>query len=232
MRRERRPWVRFYKNAPRDHSNPFRRRTRVVENREMSILSPDLRYALRMLRKNPGFTITALAALTLGIGATTAIFSVVNTVLLKPLTYPDPDRIVFFFVNTPKGPSYGASATKFNMWREQTQVFQDVSAYEYRGPGLNLTGGPYPEQVHGIHVSANYFRLFGAPVTLGRTFTADEDRPNGGEGVILSYGLWQRRFGGAPRMPGKTISLSGVPYIVVGILGPGFNTELDSPPDI
>src|SRR2546427_5770014 len=93
----------------------------------------DVRYAMRALYKTPAFSATALAALALGIGANSAIFSVINAVLLKPLTYPDPDRIVFFLVTTPGGPSYGGSATKFNVWRRQTQVFQDVSAYEYKG---------------------------------------------------------------------------------------------------
>ena len=198
----------------------------------MTILPPDLRYALRMLRKNPGFTATALAALTLGIGATTAIFSVVNTVLLKPLTFPDPDRIVTFFIATPGGPAYGGSATRFNVWRQQTQAFQDVSAYEYAGANLNLTGETFPEQIRSIRVSADYFRLLGAPVIQGRTFTAEEDRPNGGHAVVLSYGLWQRHFSGDPHMIGKIISLSGAPYVVVGIVGPGFNTELDTPPEV
>jgi putative ABC transport system permease protein len=191
----------------------------------MSILSPDFRYALRMLRRNPGFTATALAALALGIGATTAIFSVVDTVLLKPFTFPDPGRIVSFFVTTPGGPSYGGSATRFNVWREQTQVFQDVSAYEYAGV-------TFIEQIHGIRVSANYFRLLGAPVIHGRTFTADEDRPNGGRVAVLSYGLWQRRFAGDPRAVGKTILLNGVAHVVVGVVGPDFSTELDTPPEI
>ena len=124
------------------------------------------------------------------------------------------------------------SAKKFNILRQQMQLFQDVAAYEYSGTGLNLTGGAFPEQVHGIRVSADYFRLFGAPIAEGRTFTANEDRPNGGRVVVLSYGLWQRRFGGDPGITGKAISLSGTPYTVVGIVGPGFDTELDSPPDL
>ena len=192
----------------------------------------DFRYALRTLRKNPGFTATALAALTLGIGATTAIFSVVNTVLLKPLSFPDPERIVSFFLTSPSGPTYGGSATRFNVWRRQTQTLQDVSAYEYAGANLNLTGGAFPEQVHTIRVSADYFRLFGAPIVEGRAFTSQEDRPHGGRAAILSHGLWQRHFSGDPRMIGQTISLSGAPYVVVGILGPGFNTELDTPPEV
>jgi len=179
----------------------------------------DILYALRTMRKSPAFTATALAALAIGIGANTAIFSVVNAVLLKPLTYPDAGRIVLFLLTTPAGPAYGGSATKFNTWRRQTQAFQDVSAYEYNGAQLNLTGGAFPEQIHGIRVSADYFRLLGAPIVQGRAFTTDEDRPNGGHAVLLSYGLWQRRFGGDPQITGKTISLSGVPYTVVGIVG-------------
>ncbi len=198
----------------------------------MTPLLQDVPYTLRTLRKNPGFTATALAALALGIGATTAIFSVVNAVLLKPLTFPDPDRIVSFFLTSPTGPSSGGSATRFNVWREQTQVFQDIAAYEYTGANLTLTAGSFPEQIHGIRVSADYFRLLGAPVIEGRTFTADEDRPHGSHVVVLSHGLWQRRFAGDSRMAGKTISLGGVPYLVVGILGPGFNTELDTPPEV
>lgn len=202
------------------------------ENREMTILSPDLRYALRTLRKNPGFTATALAALTLGIGATTAIFSVVNTVLLKPLTFPDPNRIVTFFMTTPNGPAFGGSATRFNVWRQQTQAFEDVSAYEYAGANLNLTGETFPEQIHGIRVTPDYFRLLGAPVIQGRTFTIEEAQPNGPHVTVLSYGLWQRHFAADPHILGKTISLSGTPHVVVGIVGPAFNTELDTPPDV
>ena len=192
----------------------------------------DIVYALRTMRKNPAFTATALAALAIGIGANSAIFSVVNAVLLKPLGYPDADRIVLFFMTSPGGPAYGGSATKFNVWRRQTRAFADVAAYEYNGEQLNLTGGSFPEQIHGIRVSADYFHLFGAPLVAGRTFTADEDRPGGGHVAVLSYGLWQRRFGGDRQVAGKTISLSGMPYTVVGVLGPDFNTELDSPPDV
>jgi len=184
------------------------------------------------LFRSPGFTITALAALALGVGANTAIFSVVNAVLLKPLTYPDPGRIVQFRMNSPVGLDYGGSATRFNVLRGQHEAFEDVSAYEYNGIGLNLTGNAFPEQIHAIHVSAGYFRLFGAPIVQGRAFTDDEDRPGGVRAAVLSYGLWQRNFGGDPRITGKTISLSGSPYTVVGIVGPGFNTELDSPPEV
>jgi predicted permease len=192
----------------------------------------DIRYALRTFWRAPAFAATALAALALGIGANTAIFSVINTVLLKPLTYPDAGRIVLFFQTTPAGPDYGSSATKFNVLRRQTSAFQDISAYEYSGVSLSLTSSGVPERIDGIRVSADYFRLFGAPLALGRTFSADEDRPNGPRVVVLSYGLWQRRFGGDPQMAGRAISLSGVPYTVVGVAGAAFNTELDTPPDV
>ena len=192
----------------------------------------DVVWAWRTLRKSPGFAITALAALAIGIGANTAIFSVVNAVLLRPLTYPQADRIVLFYLTTPTGPAYGGSATKFNAWGAQTQVFEDVAAYEYTGAQLNLTGGANPEQVHGIRVSAGYFRLFGAAPVVGRTFGAEEDLPGGANVAVLSYGLWQRRFGGDPGLIGKSILLGGAPYTVVGVLSGGFNSELNSPPDV
>ena len=190
----------------------------------MANLWHDLKHSLRSLFKNPGFTIAAVAALALGIGTNTAIFTVVNTVLLKPLTYPDADRIVEFLLTSPDGKGAIASPTKYNNWRQQTSVFQDIAAYDFGGPGFNLTGD-HPEQVHGIHVGEAYFRLFGAPVMLGRTFTPQEDSPNGGKVVVLSYGLWQRRFGGNPNIVGSAIPLGGEPYTVVGVLGKSFVSD-------
>ena len=140
----------------------------------------DNQHAVRMFRANPGFTLAAIAALALGIGINTAIFTVVDAVLLKPLTYPDADRIVQFLITSPQGNGAGASIPNFVALQQQTSVFQDVAAYDFGGPGFNLTGDR-PEQVHGIHVTEAYFRLFGAPVMLGRTFTAQEDSPNGGK---------------------------------------------------
>ena len=201
----------------------------------MEAFLKDILHSVRMFRRSPGFTIAAIAALALGIGANTAIFSVVNAVLLKPLTYPDPDRIVQFLLTSPQGSGPGASVTKFNIWKQQTQVFQEVAAYDFGGPGLggpglNLTGGAFPEQVQGIHVTKDYFRLFGAEVAAGRTFTAEEDRPNGGHVVVLSNGLWKRRFGGDPGIVGRAISLGNQPYTVVGILASSFAT--DPPADL
>ncbi|MGB0124842.1 MAG: ABC transporter permease [Silvibacterium sp.] len=190
----------------------------------MSNLWNDIKHSLRMFAKNPGFTLAALAALALGIGANTAIFTVVNTVLLKPLTYPEPDRIVQFLLTSPQGNDAIASPTKFNNWLQQTSVFQNVAAYDFGGPGFNLTGD-HPEQVHGIHVSQQYFALFGAPIMLGRTFTPQEDTPNGGKVVVLSYGLWQRRFGGNPNIVGTSLSLGNEPYTIIGVLGKSFESD-------
>lgn len=184
----------------------------------------DLQYSLRMLIANPAFTITAIAALALGIGANTAIFTVVDNVLLKPLNYPDPGRIVQFMNTFADGNGPAASPVNYNTWREQTSVFQDVAAYDFGGPGFNLTGA-VPEQVKGLHVSEAYFRLFGAPVLLGRTFTPQEDVPNGGHVVVISYGFWQRKFGGNPHVVGTSLSLSNEPYTIVGVLGRSFVTD-------
>lgn len=184
----------------------------------------DLKYSLRLLIANPAFTVTAIAALALGIGANTAIFSVVDTVLLKPLTYPDAGRIVRFMNTSPQGSGSSASPVNFNFWKAQTSVFQDVAAYDWGGPGFNLTGA-FPEQVRGLHVSQAYFRLFGAHVLLGRTFSPQEDSPGGGHVVVLSYGFWQRKFGGDPKIVGTAISLSNEAYTVIGVIGRAFVSE-------
>jgi putative ABC transport system permease protein len=183
----------------------------------MSDFGDNFKHAVRMFRANPGFTFAAIAALALGIGINTAIFTVVDTVLLKPLTYPDADRMVQFLITSPQGNGPAASIPKFMLWRQQTSAFQDVAAYDFGGPGYNLTGDR-PEQVHGIHVTQGYFPLFGATPLLGRTFTPQEDSPNGGKVVVLSYGLWQRKFGGNPNVIGSALSLGNESYTIVGVL--------------
>jgi putative ABC transport system permease protein len=188
----------------------------------MSDFFRDLRHSLRMFRQTPGFTLAALAALTLGIGANTAIFSVVNSVLLKPLPFPEPERIVSFMNVTQNGSNPGASVPKFNLWREQTSVVQDAAAYRFGV--MNLTGGDNPEQLPWAQVTPDFFKLFGAQTIAGRTFTAGEGRPNGGKVVVLGYGFWQRRFGGDPRVVGRTLSLSGDSYEVIGVLAASFNS--------
>jgi predicted permease len=181
----------------------------------------DARFSFRQLWRNPGFTLAAVAALALGIGANTAIFSVVNAVLLKPLTYPDADRMVQFLAPSDDLAGDLANVPEFHFLERQTDVFQNVAAYDIWGPGFNLTGD-HPEELQGIHVTEGYFRLYGAPVLLGRTFTPQEDSPHGGNVVVLSYGLWQRRFGGDPGVVGRSISLGNEPYTIVGVIGKDF----------
>jgi len=191
----------------------------------------DLKHSLRMFRQTPGFTAAAVAALALGIGANTAIFSVVNTVLLKPLPFPDPDRIVNFLTTSPTGSFDGGSVPRFMVWREQTGAVQDSAAYRFGV--MNLTGGDSPEQLSSGQVTADFFRLFGAQMAAGRTFTPDEDRPNGGKVVVLSYGFWQRRFGGDAGVVGRTIPLGGDPHVVVGVLARSFDAaQFDVSPDV
>ena len=186
----------------------------------------DLRFAVRSLAKTPAFTIIAVLVIAVGIGVNTAVFSVVDTVLLKPLTYPDPQSLMLLMNTSPRATFPGANIPKFNIWRQQTSIFERVAADDFGGAGMNLTGGDHPQQVQGFHVTADYFALFGAPLAAGRTFTAAEDRPNGGNVVVLSYSLWQNRFGGDPSIVGKTIQLDGQAYLVVGVIGKGFVTDL------
>ena len=185
---------------------------------------------MRSLLKAPGFTVVAILVIAVGIGANTAVFSVINTVLLKPLTYPDPQSLVHLMNTGDQGSFPGANVPKFNIWRQQTGIFQQVAAYDSGGAGLNLTGNDQPEQVQGVHVTADYFSVLGAPVIAGRTFTAAEDSPHGGNVVVLSYGLWKRRFGGDRGIVGNNIQLNGQPYQVVGVIGRDFVT--DNPADL
>jgi putative ABC transport system permease protein len=191
----------------------------------------DARHSLRLFWRSPGFTIAALAALALGIGANTAIFSIVNAVLLKPVPFPDPDRIVVFQTTSPQGSFSAGSPAKFQHWREQAGVVGDVAAF--RTNVVNYTGEGFPEQLRAGQVSADYFHLFGAPLYRGRTFTADEDRPGGDRVAVLSYAFWMRRFGGQSSAIGRTMTLSGDVYTVVGIIGPAFDVgEFGPQPDV
>lgn len=200
------------------------RRVSTIEN-----LFQDVRYSLRMLAKAPGFTAVAILAMALGIGANTAIFTVINTVLLRPLPYPEPNRIVQVMLFSPSWAlgknTNTASVPEFIVWRDQKGIFQQIAAYDYPARAVNITGSDYPEQIKALHVSADYFQLFGAPVEIGRTFSAKEDVPDGPRIAVLSTGLWRRRFGGDRSIVGKAILLGGEPHIVTGVLGPGFDPD-------
>ena len=175
----------------------------------------DLKHSLRMFARSRAFTAAAIAALTLGIGANTAIFSVVNAVLLRPVAFPDPDRLVVF--TSPGASGTGASPAKFQHYRQQSSVTGDASAY--RTGVVNYTGGSFPEQLRSGQVSADFFRLFGARTALGRTFSQEEDLPTGERVAVLSNQLWMSRFNRDPNVIGKTVSLSGDTYNIIGVLG-------------
>ncbi len=186
----------------------------------------DLRFALRGLRKTPGFTVIAVLVIAVGIGVNTAVFSVINAVLLKPLTYPNPQELVELRNTSVQGSFPGANIPKFNIWRQQTGIFQKVAAYDFGGAGMNITSGDHPEQVQGMHVSADYFAMLGAPVVAGRTFTQPEDSPHGGKVTVLSYGLWKSRYDANPDVVGSTIQLDGEPYLIVGVIDRNFVTDV------
>ena len=191
----------------------------------METFLQNLRYGLRTLANSPAFATVAILTLALGIGANTAIFSVINAVLVRPLVYPNPDRLVEIELRSRQGNRDITSIPKFNVLREQTEVFDSVAAYDFSGPGINLTEGDRPEQLKGIHVSADYFRVFGAPMALGRAFSAEEDLPGGAAVAVISSGLWRSRFGADPGIINRTIDLGGDPYVVIGVLGPTFVSD-------
>lgn len=187
----------------------------------------DFRFGLRMLRKNPGFTIVAVLTLALGIGANTAIFSLLNTAIIRPLPYRDPDRLMVIMdsypkLNIPAGP---LSPWIYFQCRENCKAFEDVGALiNWWSPVL--TGQLEPEQIKGGKITVNFLQLLGTVPALGRFFTADDYQ---GHVAVLSYGLWHRQFGGDTNVIGRTISLDGTGYEIVGILPPGFKftTSLD-----
>ena len=197
----------------------------------MGSLLTDLRHAGRVLRQNPGFTLVAVAALALGIGANTAIFSVINAVLLAPLPYPDSGRIMRI-ERSYNGRDVGDSVSipKFMAWKKANQTFEAMALYDFSGPGLNLGAGDRPQQVKGIHVSADYFPVFGIAPAMGRNFLAQEDLPGGPKAAILSQDIWKTRFGGDRALLGKPVLLGGDPYTVVGILPASFHS--DPPADV
>jgi len=183
----------------------------------MQTLWQDLRYGARMLLRNPGFTLIAVLTLALGIGANSAVFSVVNSILLRPLPYRDSDRLVTIGHSYSKLNMIGpVSAPAFFDYRDQSAVFE--SAALFSGTNRNLTGQGEPERLSGQRVSASYFPTLGVQAILGRTFSPEEDQQGHHRVVALSYGLWQRRFGSDPAVLGRTLTLDGESYTVVGVM--------------
>lgn len=185
----------------------------------MNGLLKDLQYAYRTLIKSPGFTLVCLLTLAVGIGANTAIFSFVDSVLLKPLPYTDADRIVRVLEKPPLGARNGISTLNYLDWQRANTVFDHMAA-QAGGP-VTLTGFAEPVQLRGGRVSAHYFEIFGIQATLGRTFAAGEDEIGKEHVAVLSHVLWSTQFGGDPKWIGRTIRLDGEPYTVIGVLPEG-----------
>lgn len=182
----------------------------------MQTLWQDIRFAVRMLAKNWSVSAIIVVVLALGIGANTAIFSVVNAVLLRPLPYADPDRLVRLSEDSPQVPQMSISYPNFLDWREQNKIFTGIAAMQFRS--LNLTGKDEPERLAARAVSAELFDVLGVQLALGRTFTREEDRPGANPVCVISNGLWQRRFGSDPGIVNKQINLSDATYTVIGVL--------------
>ena len=186
----------------------------------------DLRYGARLLGKAPVFTAVAVVALALGMGATTAIFSVVDAVLLQPLPFRDPERLLVVWEKNPTLNRYKlfVAPVNFEAWQKESRSVEQMAAFQ--DVRINLTGGPNghidPEELKAERVSANLFPLLGVQAAVGRTFRVEEDQPGHADFVLLSHSLWQRRFGGDPAIAGKAIRLREVPYTVVGVLPAGF----------
>lgn len=180
----------------------------------------DVRFALRQLVKAPGFSMVAIFTLALGIGASSAIFSVVNGVLLKPLPYPEPDRLVRVHEMVPTYGRFSVAPATFLDWRQQNTSFEHIAAYQNSNGTLVWDDGP--ERVLGVAVSWNLFELLKVAPVTGSGFVADQDRPGASDVIVLSHGLWQRRFGSDPSIVGKTITLSGTPVTVLGVMPAGF----------
>jgi len=183
----------------------------------------DAVYGLRMLLKSPGFTVVALLSLALGIGANTAIFNVVNQVLLHPLPYPDPDRLVSVWSTIPRLgiPQFASSVPDFLDWRAQNHAFQQMAAIQ--GAAANMTGVGRPERIQVFEASANVFSLLGMQPALGRGFVA-EDEQAGRRVAVLDYAFWQRSFGGDRNVVGKTITLDGANHTIIGVLPKRFKS--------
>jgi putative ABC transport system permease protein len=185
----------------------------------------DLRFAVRMLLKNPGFTAVAVLTLALGVGANTAIFSVVNAVLLKPLPYRQPQRIVMLWADNPSMNlgfhELPPTPPDFLEWRREAKSFEQIAAFRTRLADLSEEGDP--ERVGGVQVTANFFSLLGAQPMLGRAFSADEEQPGKDKVAVISHSLWQRRFGGGTNTIGQFITINHERHAIIGIMPPGFN---------
>ena len=180
----------------------------------------DIVYAVRWLRKNPGFTLLAVLMLAVGIGVNTAMFSVINEVLLRPLPYAEPDRLVWMNESGPEIANRWVSHANFLDWRERNEVFESMSTF--RGWFMNITGGDEPENINARMVTSDYFKVMRTTPFMGRDFTAEDDRPGAAPVTLISYGTWHHRFGADPNVVGKPMLLDDKAYTVIGVLPESF----------
>src|SRR5580765_6720497 len=193
----------------------------------MDTLAQDIRYAIRKLARTPGFTFIAVATLALAIGATTSIFSIVNGVLLKPLPFEKPDRLVFVSSMSREGRTNPMSTLDFIDYRDQSKSFVGMAAYDHQA--MNLTGtGAEPVRLEAAQVGAQFFDLLGVRAARGRTFARNEDTKEAAHVVVLSDATWRNRFGGDERLVGQEIRLDGEKYTVIGIAPPSLNFPAQS----
>ena len=188
----------------------------------------DIRYGLRMLLKSPGFSAVAILTLALGIGANSAIFSIVNGVLLRPLPYRDPGRLTMVWEKNERGQPGNATFATYTDWKAMNHSFEELALYRSWSP--TVTGAGEPEELSGLRVTNNYFRTLGIRPELGRDFRTEEDVPSASHVVILGHGLWQRRFNSDPGIIGKTIELNAASYVVVGVLSAEFQSLISRDP--
>ncbi|HEV2224558.1 MAG TPA: ABC transporter permease, partial [Candidatus Acidoferrales bacterium] len=186
----------------------------------MGTLLQDLRYGVRMLAKSPGFAAIAVLTLALGIGANTALFSVVNGVLLSPLPYPQPDDLVALYSRTSDFAESSISYPNFLDWQRENNSFAQLASY--RQDSFNMTGAGEPERLRTEMISADFFSILGVQPSIGRIFAVQDDHPGAAPVVVLSDGFWRRRFGGSRQIIGQSISLNGTPYTVIGVTPANF----------
>src|SRR5918996_3415588 len=187
----------------------------------MSTMVSDLKYAVRMMVAAPRVTVTALFSLALGIGATAAIFTVVNAIILRPLPFVEPERLVAVWETAPDNHRRWVAPANFLDWRREARSFSHLAAY--REYSVNLTGRERPERLRASSVSGNFFATLGVGAAVGRTFTADEDAPTAQAVAMLTSGAWQRLFAGDADAVGRALVLDGRPFLLVGILPPSFD---------
>ena len=192
----------------------------------LTSLPQDLRYGVRVLAKSPGFSLIAILTLALGIGANTAIFSVVNGVLLNPLPFHDPEQLVSMFQEMPNFDNGSISYPNFIDWRRMNTTFAGMAAY--RSIGFNLSGNGEPERLHGEMISAGFFEILGVNPIMGRTFTADEDRLGANPTVMITEGLWQRKFGGRKDIIGQRMVLDDVGRTIIGVVPSSFHLRIQN----